>query len=163
MSILIFFSTCLKKLRAKFKSWIFHPRGKLCLAVPTHGLGCGYETAEKQKLPMNFIFSPCHLPFFDSIINFRILESSRLSFVQFRAFFLFFYIFPISRLWKIIKNNFDLEIFFCFFQKIRMIFLCIHAKFQLKILKIEFFRGGCDNSSISMFPPATCAMSLKAL
>lgn len=156
-----------KNIQPKNRKSDFPPLRKVCPAVGTNCLGsvlgCASDAAQKHKLPMNFVFSPCHSLFFDSINQIGILETPHPSFAPFRPIFLFFPIFPIFTLRNIVKNNSDLGIHFRFFLLLRIIFLHTPAKNQLKTRSIEFFRGGVTTQTEGMFPPATSAMSLKAL
>ncbi len=67
---------------------------------------------------------------------------------MFLTFFLFFMIFPVLALQKIKKNTSHPQKFFKLFLQVDYIFPSISAKNLIKIQRIEFFRGGCDNSSM---------------
>lgn len=95
-----------------------------------------------HKLPMNFIFLPCHFLFFHAIIQFGILETYPNFFSLNRAIFLFFPNFPIFRIRKIIINQPDLQIEFRFFLWVHDIFLHPSAKNQPKIQCFTIFSKG---------------------
>lgn len=126
-----------KKTAQNVKVEFCPPRQLLAL----HCSGCGaqialtvpWPPAEKHKLPMDFIFCPCHFQFYDPIIHFGILETTPQSFKPFQSFFLFFSIFPFSDLRKIIKNHFHIGFEFRFFLSVPCIFLYLPAKNHLKI------------------------------
>lgn len=95
-----------------------------------------------HKLPMNFIFLPCHFLFFHSIIQFGILETYPNFFTLNRAIFLFFPNFSIIRIRKIIINQPDLQIQFRFFLWVPSNFIYHHAKNQPKIPRFTIFSKG---------------------